>query len=54
MVAGKKAWQTRMKRERNDSLANIPASFIPGYGPAREAYQAYKAEKKLRKSKKKK
>ena len=45
--AGKKAWQTRIRRERNRSIASIPASFIPGYGAAKGTYKAYKAEKSL-------
>ena len=54
MAAGKKAWQRRKVKERNNSIARIPASFLPGYGAARGVYKAYKAEKELSKSKKKK
>ncbi len=50
---GKKGWQNRMKKERNLSLASIPASFVPGFGPANSAYKAYKAEKRIHKSRKK-
>lgn len=49
--AGKKAWLTRLRRERDEQLGEAAASIIPGYGPVAHIRKAIKTQRRVDKAK---
>ncbi|MCL4311604.1 MAG: hypothetical protein M1462_04165 [Candidatus Thermoplasmatota archaeon] len=45
--AGNEAYNTRLKHERNKDVINAFASFIPGYGFAKNGVGAIRKQRKI-------